>query len=119
MLERPPSREAGRLACAPPAGGAVHGAVARQALGSCQRRRPWRRERQSRQGPSVVREGIAGLTDSLGEAVRRGEDPLLCDEAAPAEVASVSLDADLPRPLTLQGILPAYHPVQHPSVPAD
>lgn len=59
------------------------------------------------------------LADSLGEAVRRGEDPPLGDEAAPAEVASVSLDADLPRPLTLQGVLPAHHPVQHPWVPAD
>lgn len=60
-----------------------------------------------------------GLDDSLGEAVRRGEDPPLCDEAAPAEMASVSLDADLPRPLTLQGILPAHHTVQHPWLPAN
>lgn len=46
--------------------------------------------------------------------MRCGEDPALCDEAAPAEVASISLKADLPRPLALQGVLPAHHPVQHP-----
>lgn len=61
---------------------------------------------------------MPGAADSLGEAVRGGEDPPVRDEAAPAEVASVSLNADLPRPLSLQGVLPAHHPVQHPRAPA-
>ena len=50
--------------------------------------------------------------------MRGGEDPPVRDEAAPAEVASVSLNADLPGPLALQGILPAHHPVQHPPAAA-
>lgn len=61
---------------------------------------------------------MPGAADSLGEAVRGGEDPPVRDEAAPAEVASVSLNADLPRPLSLQGVLPAHHPIQHPRAPA-
>lgn len=68
--------------------------------------------------PLLGVEGAWGPADSLGEAVRGGEDPSLCDEAAPAEVASVALDADLPGPLALQGVLAAHHPVQHPRAPA-
>lgn len=58
-----------------------------------------------------------GRVDSLGEAVRGRQDPPLRDEAAPAEVASVALDADLPGPLALLRVLPAHHSVQHPGVP--
>lgn len=36
----------------------------------------------------------------LGEAVCSSEDPGWCDEAAPTEVDSIALDADLPRPFT-------------------
>lgn len=36
----------------------------------------------------------------LGEAVCSSEDPCWCDEAAPTEVDSVALDADLPGPFT-------------------
>ena len=61
---------------------------------------------------------VWGAADSLGEAVRGGEDPPVRDEAAPAEVTSVSLNADLPGPLALQGVLPAHHPVQHSRAPA-
>lgn len=35
--------------------------------------------------------------------------------AAPAEVKPGPLNADLPRPLSLQGVLPAHHPIQHPA----
>lgn len=63
-------------------------------------------------------EGAWGPADSLGEAMGSGEDPSLRDEAAPAEVASVALDADLPGPLALQGVLATHHPVQHPWAPA-
>lgn len=36
----------------------------------------------------------------LGEAVCSSEDPCWCDEAAPTEVDSVALNADLPGPFT-------------------
>lgn len=93
-------------------------------MGLCQRC-PWCGERQSGHRQLVVRESVCvggegrGEGDLLGEAVRCGEDPPICDEAAPTEVASISLDADLPWPLALQGILPTHHPVQHPRAPAD
>jgi hypothetical protein len=61
--------------------------------------------------------GTGAQAHSLGEAVRCSENPLLRDEAASTEVASITLDADLPGPLTLQSILPAYHPVEHPWAP--
>ena len=94
-----------------PRAGAVRGAEAR-------RLRTARGEGAVPSHDLCPRSGVRGAVDSLGEAVRGGEDPPVRDEAAPAEVASVSLNADLPGPLALQGILPAHHPVQHPRAAA-
>ena len=55
------------------------------------------RPRRGRAGSEVW-----GAADSLGEAVRSGEDPPVRDEAAPADVAVLISQADLPGPL--QGV---------------